>query len=57
MKISITAEELIDKMLWEEVCEMKGINVWAVNEGLMATDEIIELTEEQAKKLGLIKEE
>lgn len=49
-----TAEELIDMELWEDVCEMFGFNVWAVNEGLMDSDYEIEFSKEQAKELGII---
>ena len=50
MKIVITAQEAIDKGIWEEVADIEGYSYWAVNEGME-----ISLTEEQAKQLGLIK--
>lgn len=55
MKISITAGEAMDKGIWMEICELTGLNDWAINEGLMHRDDTIDLNEEQAKKLGLIK--
>jgi len=55
MKIVVTAQELLDKGLWGDACELLGLNEWAVNEGLMDSDEELTLTEEQAKTLGLIK--
>jgi hypothetical protein len=33
---------------------MRGWNVWCVNEGLMDSSEEITLTEEEAKKLGVL---
>jgi len=57
MKITITARELLDKHLWVEACQLTGTNEWAVNEGRMSADDTIELTEEQARKLGLLKKE
>lgn len=40
-------------MCWDEFCELKVINIWAVNEGLMDGDEEFELTDDEAKKIGL----
>ena len=57
MKVRITVREVMDKYLWDEVCEMKGLNEWCVNEGLMGSDEELEFTEEEAKELGLLKKE
>jgi hypothetical protein len=54
MKILITASEAIESGVWEKICRQKGWNEWAVNEGLMDSDEEISLTEEEAKELGLI---
>ena len=53
MKITMTAGELIDKFLWDDVCEMRGLNVWSVNEGRMDEDEEFSFTEEEAKRLGI----
>lgn len=54
MRIIITAKEAIEKGIWDDVADIAGYNVWALNEG-MDEDEQISLTEEQAKRLGLIK--
>jgi len=54
MEIIMTAEEIQDEGVWEEACELLGINPYAVNEGLMEPRERIELTEDQARKLGLL---
>jgi hypothetical protein len=53
MRILITAEEAIDKGIWENVCDIVGYNYYAVNEG-MDPDTEISLTEDQARQLGLI---
>lgn len=55
MKVIVTAEELIDKWLWDDFCEERGINVWAVNEGLMDSEHEFELSEEEARKYGFLK--
>ena len=54
MKIIISVQEAIDKDIWTELCAMKSINVWAINEGLADGGDSIELTEEEAEKLRLI---
>lgn len=53
MKIQITAGELIDKGIWAEFCDLNGIDIWAVNEGLIESDETFIISEEQTKELGL----
>ncbi len=55
MKVSVTADELINRGVWDKVCELKGLNPWCVNEGQMDSDEYITLTIEQAHKLGILK--
>lgn len=54
MKIIYTARELITLGVWDKVCEMRGINPYCVNEGLMDSSEEIVFTEPEAKSLGLI---
>jgi len=54
MKIILTAQEILDRGVWDEFCEMKGINPWAINEGLMDSDEEFIFTEKDAEKLGLL---
>jgi hypothetical protein len=54
MKVTTTPTELINRLAWNEACDMLGISVWAVNEGQMDSGEEITLTEEQATKLGLL---
>ena len=53
-QIIITASEAINRGIWDELCELRGWNVWIVNEGLIPSDEEITLTEEETKKLGLL---
>ena len=54
MKIIITAEELLDSEIWDKFCDLRGIDKWAVNEGLMDYDEEFILSEEEAELLKLI---
>ena len=53
MRVIITADEAMDKGIWEEVADIVGYSYYAVNEG-MDPDTEISLTEEQARKLGLL---
>jgi hypothetical protein len=53
VRIIITAEEAIDKGIWEDLCDMVGYSYYAVNEG-MDPDTEISLTEDQAIQLGVI---
>lgn len=56
MKVLITAEELINIGLWDRFCDKRGINVWAINEGLMDEDEKFVLSWDEAEELGIIKD-
>ena len=53
MKIVITAKEALDLGIWDSLCKMKGMNVWAMNEGLMSGDEEITLSKREAVDLGV----
>ena len=53
MKVVVTVRDIIERGLWEKVCELKGLNGWAVAEGLIDEDDEIVLTEEEAKEIGL----
>jgi hypothetical protein len=55
MKIIVTAEEIMDKGSWEKFCEEFGINLWAMNEGLMDDDDEFTLTEKQARSFGFLR--
>lgn len=55
LKVTITAEEAIDRGIWDSICELKGYSVWCVNEGQMDSDHEISLTEAEAKRLGVLK--
>jgi len=52
--VKVSTQELINLGIWEIACDVLGMNVWAVNEGLMDSDEIITLSQWQAQELGLI---
>ena len=54
LTFKVTVEEIFNRGLWYETCEVTGINEWAVNEGLISNDDIISLTEKQAIEIGLI---
>lgn len=58
MKIQITVGEAQDRGKFEELCDIKGIDPWAVNEGKgLSQDKKISLELEEARELGLIKRE
>lgn len=48
----MSASELMDNGMWDEFCEGRGINVWAVNEGLMDSDKEFVLTKEETQHFG-----
>ena len=54
MEIIITVDELMDKGIWDEFCEGRGISVWAVNEGQMDYNQEFILTKEEVKKFGFL---
>jgi len=54
MKYILSASELMDRGLWLEFCELRGINEWAVNEGMVDSDEEFVFSEDEAATLGLI---
>ena len=54
MEIKTTFGEILDKDCWDKFCELKGYNVWSINEGLVdRTDEVI-LSFEEAHHIGLL---
>lgn len=54
MQVIVTVRELFDRDVWSEACEIVGISVYAVNEGLMSSNDTITLTHEQAWRLKLV---
>jgi len=40
MKVVITAREAMDRGVWDQVCDLKGLNPWCVNEGAPSDMEI-----------------
>lgn len=52
MKIIITAREALEEGLWEDICDLKGWNVWAMNEGMMKPNKEITLTEKDMEKIN-----
>ncbi len=52
--VQIPAYKLIEKGIWQDACELLGLDQWAVNEGKMDEHKMITLTEIQAKELGVI---
>jgi hypothetical protein len=42
--MKITFREAQELGIWEKIAELTGINVWAVSEGQLDPDEILEVT-------------
>lgn len=55
MDYVITAREANSRGFWKQICELFGVNEWAMNEGLMDSSHEFRLTEKEAIKIGLIK--
>lgn len=51
--MNITANQALDKGLWDKLCQLKGWSVWRLNEGTLHGDEPIELTYKEAFALGM----
>lgn len=51
MEYVLTASEILDRYNWERFCALRGINVWAINEGLMDYDEEFILTEKELEQI------
>lgn len=43
--LTLTAGKLMDIGAWDEVCEVKGWNVYCVNEGLMSSSDEVNISE------------
>jgi len=54
MKIRITFGELLDKGLWDDYCNLTGLNPYCMAEGQADSDEEVNIDAEQAKQWGLI---
>ena len=54
IQVTVTARELLDRLVWDRACDMLGLNPWAVNEGRMDSGERLTFTLEQARELGLL---
>jgi len=52
--VTITAGELIDRGIWKEFCLLRGIDEWAVAEGLMDSEYEFSLSKEVAERFELI---
>ena len=56
MKIIMTLRELSNTCDWEKVCDVLGLGYYCLNDGA-DPDATIELTKEQAMKIGVINKE
>jgi hypothetical protein len=52
--VSVTARWLLDSLNWDRFCEMRGIGIYCMNEGLMGPSERFDLTVYEAKEFGLL---
>lgn len=42
---------------WDDFCEKYGYSEWCINEGRAEEDEVVEISLQDAKRYGLLKEE
>ena len=59
MKVKATFKELSGCPLisgWDYICEKYGINPWCMNEGLASSSDEIEISLEDARYIGILKE-
>jgi hypothetical protein len=54
MKITMTIREIMNMYLWEHFCNIRHWDLYIVNEGLVDSDEEVELTNEECEKLHLV---
>ena len=60
VKISVTLGNIADSTpddAWSMICEKYGINEWCLNEGLADRNDTIEITLEDAEKIGIIEKD
>ena len=53
MKLILTAGEIMELGIWEDVCDLKGIHLYALNEGRMDAKEEIEFDEDEMTEIGI----
>ena len=51
--MQITPCELFELDVWVEYCDLKGIDPYCISEGLMDTDEVLEISIQDARDLGI----
>lgn len=51
--ITVTLGCLMDHN-WDLACEIKGLNPWCINEGRANQDDTIDLTADEAVKIGIM---
>ncbi len=56
MKMVCDAKDLIEHGVWETYCFRYNVNPYAINEGLMTSDEEITITIEEGVEWGLLPE-
>ena len=56
MKVTVTLQDILDKGAWDRYCDMRGWDVYIINEGKASPDEEVTLTTEQAVELGFLKQ-
>lgn len=54
IQVTATVRELMNRHVWDQACDMTGLNPWAVNEGQMGSGDRVTLTLEEARTLGLL---
>jgi hypothetical protein len=52
--MNLTLGEILHNFDWDKACEVIGLNPWCLNEGLACSDDEIELTDDQAREIGIL---
>ena len=53
ISINLTLRKILEDYDWDKYCEITGTNPWCINEGRATGDEVVELTVDQAREIGI----
>lgn len=54
MRVILTAREIMDRGIWDEFCQLRGINPYGMKEGLMDSSDEFSFTEDEAVNLRIL---
>ena len=53
--VRVTIGDLMDRNVWSAACHITGMSPWIVNEGQADRENVVELSVEAARSLGLLR--